>query len=255
VDFQKPQSAQAINDWADQKTQGKIQGVVQFPFPRLTRLVLANAIYFKGTWVEPFKKSLTKPRDFYPANGSAKPTPMMLQAGSFTYQETEDFQAVKLPYKGGLQMELYLPNTNSNPSKLLASFVAGGNWKQDVQHGFARHEGTVILPKFKIECQILLNDPLKALGVKTAFGKHADFSGIASEPLCISLVKQKSYVDVNEEGTEAAAVTTVTMVGMAVRRPPPDRFTMILDRPFFFVISDVGTGSILFMGVVNDPPA
>ena len=100
-----------------------------------------------------------------------------------------------------------------------------------------------------------LNDPLKALGMKTAFADNADFSGIASEPLCISQVKQKSYVAVNEEGTEAAAVTTVTMSANAVRMPPPDLFTMILDRPFFFVISDVGTGSILFMGIVNDPPA
>jgi len=255
VDFGQPQSAQAINDWADQKTKGKILGVVQFPFPRLTRLVLANAIYFKGTWVEPFKKSLTRPRDFHPANGPAKPMPMMLRAGSFAYQETEDFQAVKLPYKGGLQMELYLPNTNSSPQKLLAGFVASGNWQNDIQHGFSRHEGTVILPKFKIQYQVTLNDPLKALGMKTAFADNADFSGIASEPLCISQVKQKSYVAVNEEGTEAAAVTTVTMSANAVRMPPPDLFTMILDRPFFFVISDVGTGSILFMGIVNDPPA
>lgn len=253
VDFNQPQSAQAINDWADQKTQGKIKEVVQFPFPPLTRLILANAIYFKGKWIAPFEKSATRPREFHLANGQTKRTPTMTQEGQFAYQETDGFQAVKLPYRGGLQMELYLPQTNSNLRKFIAGIVAKGNWQQNVQEGYRRQEGSVTLPKFKIEYEVQLNVSLEALGMKNAFGPNADFSGIANEPLLISEVKQKSYVDVNEEGTEAAAVTAITMRAAAVMRPPPDRFTMVLDRPFFFVISDVNTGSILFMGVVNEP--
>jgi len=252
VDFENPHSADVINDWADKQTQGKVKGVVSYPFPPLTRLILANAIYFKGKWVEPFKRSATRRRPFYLASGQSIRTPMMAQEGSYIYQETADFQAIKLPYKGDLQMELYLPQTNSNPVKFLSACLQGQTW-QKIQSGFGRSEGEIMMPKFKLEFSVLLNDPLKALGMKDAFGAAADFPGIADAPLNISEVKQKSYVAVDEQGTEAAAVTVVGVTASAVRMPPPNRFTMILDRPFFFVISDSNTGSILFMGIVNDP--
>ena len=253
VDFGKPKSARTINAWASQQTGGKIKEVVQFPFPPQTRLLLANAIYFQGQWVEPFKKNLTRPRAFHLPDGRTRRTPMMAQEGSFIYRETPAFQAVRLPYKGGLQMELFLPSTNSSPQQLLAALAAPGNWRENAQGGFSLQAGSVLLPKFRIEYDVQLNQALKALGMKRAFAADADFSGIADEPLAISQVKQKSYVDVNEEGTEAAAVTTVTMTALAIRRPPPNWFTLILDRPFFFVISDVNSGSLLFMGIVNNP--
>jgi serpin B len=253
VDFGKPEAAQTINDWADKQTKGKIKEVVHFPFPSLTRLILADAIYFKGQWVKPFKKNLTQTRDFHLANGESKQTPMMSQEGQFEYQENPKFQAVRLPYKGGLRMELILPATDSKLQTLLTDIAGKETWAGNIQNGFSRREGTVILPKFKMEYQVQLNEPLEAMGMKRAFARDADFSGMADEPLFISQVKQNSYVDVNEEGTEAAAVTTVTMENAALELPPVDLFTMILDRPFFFVISDASTGSILFMGVVNDP--
>jgi serine protease inhibitor len=253
VNFASPDSAQAINAWADHQTKGRIKDVVQFPFPPRTCLVLANAIYFKGTWVAPFKKNLTWPRDFHLAGGQARQTPMMAQEGSFMYQENRDFQAVKLPYKGGLQMELYLPQPGSTPQKLVERFAAKATTREAVQNEFAWREGSVTLPKFKIEYQINLNDPLQAMGMHKAFDGDADFSGAADQPLFIREVKQKSYVEVNEEGTEAAAVTTVTAAHSIARMPPPNRFTMILDRPFFFVISDINTGSILFTGIINNP--
>jgi serpin B len=252
VDFDSPQSAKTINTWADRQTKGKIKEVVQYPFPPLTRLILANAIYFKGNWVQPFKKNLTGPRDFHLVDGQSRQTPMMAQGGHFVYQETPDFQAVKLPYKGGLQMELFLPATNSSPQKLVADFAAKENWQKNIETGFNDREGSVVLPKFKMEYAVKLNETLKALGMKSAFAANADFSGIATERLFISEVKQKSFVDVNEEGTEAAAVTTVTMTALA-GHSPSDSFAMILDRAFFFVISDMASGSILFMGIVNDP--
>lgn len=248
VAFAAPQAATTINDWASHHTQGKIQKVVSYPFPPLTRLILANAIYFKGQWEIPFKKEATHPRAFHLTGGQVKQAPMMTQDGNFLCQQTPEFQAVKLPYKGGLQMELYLPLTHTNPQLLLPALSA----RALVEKGFGLREGVVILPKFKLDYDILLNDPLQALGMKSAFSGAANFSGIATEPLYIGLVKQKSFVDVNEEGTEAAAVTTVQMQSMVMRRPT-ERFTMVLDHPFFFMISDQATGSILFMGMVNDP--
>jgi serpin B len=253
VDFANPQSAQTINDWADQQTRGKIKDVVQYPFDPMTRVILANAIYFKGKWVSPFDKQETRSRNFHLSSGNVKPAPMMVQNREFEYQETPDFQAVQLPYAGGLQMQVFLPAKNSSPQMLIEGFKAPGNWQRNIQPAFASRNGILMLPKFKMEYAIGLNDPLKALGMKRAFDRDADFSGMADEPLFISEVKQKSYVEVDEAGTEAAAVTTVGMQAMSIRREPANRFEMIVDRPFLFVISDTASGSILFLGVVNDP--
>jgi serpin B len=159
---------------------------------------------------------------------------------------------VQLPYVGGLRMEVFLPATNSSPQKLLDSFKIRGNWQNNIQPGFHDRKGTLVLPKFKMEYAVGLNDPLKALGMKRAFGDDADFSAMADEPLFISEVKQKSFVEVDEKGTEASAVTTVTMEGMAIMKPVKP-FEMIVDRPFLFVIEDSQTQSILFMGTIFDP--
>jgi serpin B len=253
VNFETPEAADTINNWASQNTRGKINNVVSFPFPAKTLLVLANAIYFKGMWATPFDKKLTQERDFNLASGIVKQTPMMQQSQKFEYEEDKDFQAVRLPYSGKrLQMVLFLPATNSSPLKLLASFK-NRNWNYEIQQAFSERRGTVTFPKFKLNYSILLNDPLQALGMKQAFiPGSADFSGVAADPLFISQVLQKSYVDVNEEGTEAAAVTTVTVAGAVMMRPIPP-FQMLLDRPFLFIIVDHTTQTILFMGIINDP--
>lgn len=252
VDFKNPVSAQTINGWADKNTRGKIRDIVSFPFPPLTRVVLANAIYFKGKWEKAFDKEKTHPQDFHFVNGGTKSIPMMNQDGKFVYEETPDFQAVRLPYKGGLQMQLFLPVTNSGPQKLIASFADKDSW-QKIQSGFGERKGAVTLPKFKIEYSVALNDSLQALGMKLTFDpKAANFSAMSTAPLFISAVKQKSYVAVDEEGTEAAAVTTVTMTSLAMMKPVKP-FKMVLDRPFMFVITDDATRTVLFMGIVNDP--
>jgi len=252
VDFTKPESAQTINHWADVKTSGKIKQVVRWPFDPLTRVILANAIYFKGKWDRQFDKSKTQPHVFHLSGGGEKQTPTMWQHGDFSYQEDDGYQAVRLPYIGGrLQMYLFLPATNSSPAKLLADF-SGEAWRDKILPQFEKHKGTLALPRFKMEYAVVLNDPLKALGMKQAFAKTANFSAMAGEPLYVSEVKQNSFVDVNEEGTEAAAVTTVTMKAKGVFRPEK-LFVMIVDRPFLFVIGDDQTKSILFMGVIYDP--
>ena len=177
----------------------------------------------------------------------------MWQHGHFNYQQGDGFQAVRLPYTGGhLQMYLFLPDTNSSPTKLLADLNAD-TWRDKILPKFQDKAGTLALPRFKLDYDVLLNKPLQALGMRQAFDFHsADFSAMADEPLFVSEVKQKSFVEVNEEGTEAAAVTTGTMRATAVFRPEKP-FEMIVDRPFLFVIGDNQTKSILFMGVIYDP--
>ena len=253
VDFGKPESAQTINDWADKSTRGKIKQVVQYPFPPLTRVILANAIYFKGKWEHPFDKKETKPHAFHLAGDGEKQVPMMWQHRHFGYQENDDFQAVRLGYAGRrLEMIVFLPKTNSNPQTILTRLNAD-SWQDDILSQFADREGTLVFPKFELKYEVQLKNWLIALGMRSAFGKDANFSAMAEEPLFVSEVKQKSFVEVNEEGTVAAAVTGVHMTALGVMREPEKPFEMIVDRPFFFVIEDGQTQSILFMGVVSDP--
>jgi serpin B len=251
VDFDRPQSALTINDWAEKNTHGKIQQVVQWPFDPATRVILANAIYFKGKWETPFDQKETKPHAFHLVGGGEKPVSTMWRHSHFDYQQGDGFQAVRLPYAGGrLQMALFLPDANSSLTNLLARFNTGLE-RNKMLEGFFDRDGTFALPRFKLEYNIRLNDSLQALGMKRAF-HEADFSVMSDEPLEVSEVKQKSYVEVNEEGTEAAAVTVGIVRATAILRPQKP-FEMIVDRPFFFVIEDSQTQSILFMGVVYDP--
>ncbi|HZL77686.1 MAG TPA: serpin family protein [Candidatus Limnocylindrales bacterium] len=254
LDFASPQSAKIINDWAEANTHGRIKDIVQWPMNPLTRVILANAIYFKGRWAHEFDKSVTMDRAFTPLDGTQIQVPMMQQHGHFDYFQTQGFQAVCLPYAGGrLQMYLLLPDSGSDIKKLLAGFD-GGVWQNKILPQFRNSEGTVALPRFKLNYDVILNEPLEALGMKDAFSADADFSAMSAEKLFLSEVKQKSFVEVNEEGTEAAAVTTVTLRAMAVMRPEKP-FEMVLDHPFFFVIGDKTTHSILFMGIVSNPGA
>jgi serpin B len=187
-----------------------------------------------------------------PGGRMPKQVPTMWQNGRFNYQQGDGFQAVRLSYAGGrLQMYLFLPDTNSSPTKLLADLNAE-SWRDKILPKFQDSDGTLALPRFKLDYDVILNDSLKALGMKRAFD-DADFSAMADEPLFVSEVKQKSFVVVNEEGTEAAAVTTVNMMTRGRLLHPPEIFKMIVDRPFLFVIGDDTTKSILFMGVIYDP--
>ena len=251
VNFDSPQSAQTINAWADRSTHGKIQDIVRWPFDPATRVVLANAIYFKGKWARPFERKETKPHLFSVAGGNKREVPTMWQHVRFAYQNGDDFQAVRLPYAGRrLWMDVFLPATNSSLTKLLARFDSASG-RDKLLAEFMQREGTLALPRFKLEYGVTLNDSLQVLGMKRAF-HGADFSAMSDEPLEVSAVKQKSYVEVNEEGTEAAAVTTGIMHTTAILQPQRP-FEMIVDRPFYFVIQDFRTQSILFMGIVNDP--
>lgn len=253
LDFNNPTSVDTINAWASEATHGKIDQIVAWPMDPKTRLFVANAVYFLGNWQSPFDTNLTTDRVFYLSGGGQETTSMMEQSGTFNYRAGNGYQAVQLPYQGGdLSMYVFLPAAGSSLKNLLG--LMNGTWSQQViDAGLIGQKGTVVLPKFKLDYAAYLNRPLDALGMKAAFTIDANFSKISSEPLYVSVVKQQAVVDVNETGTEAAAVTTSTITASVIPAYTPPPFQMIVDRPFLFLIEDQQTGTILFMGVVFEP--
>jgi serpin B len=253
LDFDDPRSIGIMNAWASAKTHGIINGIANGLINPLTELVLANAVYFKGKWQVPFDVKSTKDRLFHLRAGRQKQVPMMEQTRKFTYRHGTGYQAVRLPYQGwALAMYVFLPDADSSPDKLIR-IMTGDTWQRVTEPGFNKREGTVVLPRFKLEYGVELTRPLKALGMRAAFGK-ADFSGIADLDLFISAVRQQAFVQVNEEGTEAAAVTAMAQSN-GIEMKPPKPFQMIMDRPFLFLIEDQQTKTVLLMGVVYDPGA
>ena len=244
LDFSSPQATATINEWVDTNTNGKIKKIVDRIDPEVV-LFLINAIYFKGNWQDEFDKSMTRPGVFHLPNGSEKQVQMMRREGKYPYFRGENFEATILPYGDGrVSMYIFLPNRDSNLNKFLGD-LNPENWKGWIsQFGNRRHN--MMLPRFKLEYEISLNDTLKALGMEIAFDRGANFSGIGSA-LFISEVRHKTFVEVNEEGTEAAAVTAG---GIVVDSTPPD---FRVDHPFFFAIYDAETETILFMGTVTEP--
>jgi serpin B len=253
LDFTDPRAAGIVNRWVSENTRGKIDKIIEGPLSGMTGAFIANAIYFKGTWATKFDNKLTQSRSFHAGGDNSKLVPMMFQRGKFAYQETAGFQAVRLPYSGKrLGMYLFLPATNSSAGKLLES-LSGATWTAHMAK-FRSTEGHIGVPRFKLEFSAELTKPLNSLGMKKAFRPHvAEFSGISTTPLHIDRILHKSFVDVNEEGTEAAAATGLVMETTA-ERAPQKAFEMILDRPFLFVIEDAPTREILFAGILNDVP-
>ncbi len=256
IDFADSHSVDIINNWASEKTHGRITQIANGLIdPVYCRLFLANAVYFKGKWSDPFDPGDSQDRPFYLRYGSQKTVRMMFKSKTFSYRRGSGYQAVRLPYEGeNLAMYVFLPDTNSTPQKLL-SIMNGDVWRHITKPGFSDEDGDLELPRFKTEYSVELAQPLQELGMKAAFDMDkANFSGISSEQLYISAVVQKTFVEVKEEGTEAAAVTGIAMPEAAgIEVPPPKRFQMIVDRPFLFLIEDNQSGTILFMGVIYEP--
>lgn len=250
LNFAASDATNQINNWVKDNTQGKIEKIVEQIHPNQA-LFLINAIYFKGNWSQEFDKNQTTDLPFYLPSGQTKQHPMMSQRGKYRYYETPEFQAVSLPYgkDGKISMYVFLPKENSSLAALQQN-LNSENWQKWMGE-FSQRQGLVRLPKFKLDYDINLNDALTALGMGEAFTDKANFSGMGKN-LSISEVKHKTFVEVNEEGTEAAAVTSVGIVRLsAVQEEPP--FEMVVDRPFFTAIRDNQTGSILFMGSIVNP--
>ncbi|PMB42565.1 proteinase inhibitor I4 serpin [Fischerella thermalis CCMEE 5205] len=250
LNFQDPNSVSKINNWVSESTRGRIDKIVEKIEPDQV-LFLLNAIYFKGKWTNEFDKQQTVQQPFYLTSGTQKQHPMMSQKGKYKYYENEQFQAASLPYgkDGKFSFYVFLPKKNSNLKSFYENLNAE-NWEKWISQ-FSLREGLIRLPRFKMDYEITLNTALEALGMGEAFTNQADFSQMGQN-FQISEVKHKTFVEVNEEGTEAAATTSVgvTAVSATVNQQP---FQMIVDRPFFCAIRDNQTGSILFMGAILDP--
>jgi serine protease inhibitor len=252
LDFGSPSAPAKINDWVKQKTAGKIEKIID-QIDGDSILFLINAIYFNGKWSDAFDKAKTKEESFTVGSGRQKRHPMMPQSGKYNYYEGEKFQAVSLPYGGKrVSMYIFLPAPNSSLSEFHA-LLSSENWDSWMTR-FSQTDGDISVPRFRVEYELELGEALKALGMAQAFDANsADFSGmVEAQRAFIGKVKHKTFAEVNEEGTEAAAVTSVEMVATSMAGPRR-RFRMVVDRPFFCAIRDNQTGTVLFMGSIVDP--
>jgi len=241
-----------INTWVEKKTNDKIKNLIQKGvLDSMTRLVLTNAIYFKGSWARQFKEDRTKEAPFTLADGRKVDVEMMNQTGQFSYMETEDFQALELPYVDDeLSMIILLPKEFDGLEEFEKTLTVENlsKWLGVLR----KLEVIVSVPRFRMTGQFGLASVLESMGMIDAFSPDADFSGMnGKKDLFISAVIHKAYVDVNEEGTEAAAATAVTMKLTSVG---PARIPVFrADHPFLFLIQEKQAGGILFIGRVTDP--
>ncbi len=250
LDFDSLKTPEIINQWVDKNTNGKIRKIVE-QINRQTVMLLINAIYFKGKWKKAFDKSKTTDLIFHLPDGREKQTPMMFQSDKYLYYRGDNFQAVSLPYgEGRLSMDIFLPAPDSNLNEFLTSLNTE-NWESWISQ-FRKMDGDIMLPRFKLEYEITLNNALKAMGMAIAFDPNrANFRDMRPVPpnLFINQIKHKTFVEVNEEGTEAAAATSVEIRATSAAL----KFTFVVDRPFFFAIQDSWTETVLFMGTVINP--
>ncbi len=250
-DFADPDTVRKINAWCDQKTHGKIKEIISKLTPR-EKMVLLNSVYFKGSWDKAFKKENTQQQDFTLLSGATKKVAMMHKSFEPGYLKGKGFQATCLPYAGNNQaMYIFLPDKGSDFAVFAAKFTPD-NW-HEWMNGFYNTKVRLAMPKYKVEYFTVLNGALTAMGMGEAFGGRANFSEMfETQAGCISRVLQKTYMDVNEEGTEAAAVTAVIMAARAMRvESPPVEF--VVDRPFVVALVDRNTNEILFLGSIVDP--
>ena len=268
-----PQQARsAINELISEQTEGKITNLLgRDAVTASTRLVLANAVYLKAPWAFPFTNGATRDAPFHPeaggtsaaygADAAGQPgqpgqpgpitVPMMHRTASLPYQRGDGYQAVLLPYKNSsLAMAIVLPD---GPLSAFTAELGDASALNPLLSGAGRRSVALALPKFRQRTNVGLIPVLRDLGVQDAFTDRADFSGITTaEQLLISAVVHQAYIDVDEQGTEAAAATAIAMRPMALRREP-DPIPLTVDRPFLFAILDTATGLPLFLGQVTRP--
>jgi len=254
VDFikQTEQSRVTINQWVSEQTEDKIRDLIpQGGINEMTRLVLTNAIYFNAAWLYPFNEEATSDGLFFLLDGSSVMVPMMKQTESFGYAEGTDYQAVELPYSGQeLSMVILLPKAgqfedfeDSLDAELVKAIISQ----------LETNEVSLTMPKFEYESSFGLKQALSTLGMGVAFTPDADFSGMdGNHDLLIQDVLHKAFVSVDEAGTEAAAATAV-IVGITSMPAQPTQVT--INHPFIFLIRDIATGSIVFVGRVLNPAA
>jgi serpin B len=253
LDFAAPTASRTINDWVREGTRGRITEIVPDRIDPRTVMYLINAIYFKGSWSDPFDPKLTRAAPFTLPGGGTRQVQMMSRDGSYRLLDGEGFRALALPYGSGrLAMYLFLPDEGASLADLYRRLTPA-EWEGWMQ-GFREQRVLLSLPRFRLEYELALVETLKGLGMEVAFDpQRADFEGmlpreyLRANNAYISDVKHKTFVEVNELGTEAAGATSVE-IGV-VSLPPQ----FVVDRPFFVAIRDDRTGTVLFMGQIVDP--
>ncbi len=245
LSFADPATVHAINNWCSEHTEGLIEGIVDKLTPQM-KMVLANALYFKAEWMKTFNASMTRDAVFHGSKRDSD-VPFMSKKDSYMYAEYYGNQLIELPYAGGkYSMYILLPSKNLDLDDVL-SYLNESSVKEvigmmDIQ------QVSLKLPKFKLETEMSLVNTLQHMGVRSAFTSAADFSGISRGPLAVSDILHKTVVDVDENGTEAAAVTAVMMALTSARPSQPK--VMEVNRPFIYMIADMEAGRILFSGRV-----
>ncbi len=248
LDFSSPGAADVINDWASASTRGRIDRMVQPPIPGNVLAYLMNAVYFKGGWTQPFDPQLTSEGLFHLPDGSVEPVQLMMRDDTLLYHAAADYAAVDLPYAGqAFSMTVLVPDVDKSLEEVVAS-LGQEEW-DDLIGNLRTSRVQLFLPRFELEWEGSFNDALRAMGMGVAFqAGAADFSRLfESGEGWIDQVKQKSFVRVDEEGTEAAAVTSIVIIDSA---PPQLR----ADRPFLFAIRERLSGAILFLGLIREAP-
>ncbi len=261
--FDDPKTVTMINEWAENKTHGKITKILD-QIPVDTRAMLINATYFQGNWLNEFVP-VTGTGDFTTAEGSVVKANFMQDVGTYQHMRRDGMEVIKLPYRqvktvgkydqvsvSPYHMMIVLPDTDSTLGKVVTDL---SDDKLTEIHGQLTAEyGSVTLPKFSFNADLALKEMLINLGMRVAFTDASDLSGIvANERLKIGDAKQSAFIKVDEKGTEAAAVTVISAVPAGIA--PKIQFEMKVDRPFLFVIQDDATGAVLFFGEVNNPLA
>jgi serpin B len=240
----------AVNRWAEEQTAGRIKGILQREnITDRTRLVLTNAVYFKADWLQPFQAVQTRARPFKLSGGGTLAVPMMRQRSMFRLLETPSFEAVEMPYKGEeISMLLFLPKETSSLKQFEQALEGQAlrGWAEQIMSS-ERRDLELVVPKIELETRASLVPQLQALGMKRAFTQMAQLGGMSDGRLYLSDVLHQTYLRVDEKGTEAAAVTA----GLGEIVSMPREFHA--DRPFFFVIRDNRSGTLLFLGRIERP--
>jgi serpin B len=248
LDFSDPVAADIINAWCAEKTNGKIKEIIEAPIPEDIVMYLINALYFKSKWQFEFDKANSRQDNFTTTAGTTIPVTLMGQTATLPYYADEHVQCVEMPYGNqAFSMVAILPQSNRTIDDL-TDYLDNDVWT-DISGKLSPQNVLLRLPRFKIECEMNLNKPVMDAGMRLIFS--GGFDHISDIPLAVSFIKQKTFVEVNEEGTEAAAVTVTGIYTESGGSGSSSSF--IANRPFLYMIKEKSTGTILFIGRMDEP--
>jgi serpin B len=252
IDVTNPDALNIVNGWIAEKTHDKIKNMLDYLNPDLA-MYLINAVYFNGKWRNQFDKAETKEESFYVSTSVSKTVPMMHQTENLKAVKSNNLTIAEIPYgQGNYTMVVVLPDANLTTNDV-ANALTPAIWQEWMSMLSGNiHKVDLSIPRFKYMYKRLLNDDLKGLGMGIAFTDLANFNNISDQSLMISRVLHQTFIDTNEEGTEAAAATVVE-VGFTSAGPSPLIMKVTLDHPFLYFIRETSTGTLLFMGRVGDP--